>query len=269
MWYNDNMLYIKEVRKNGSGKGYPFDVPAIGNLERLTFEKPITVLCGDNGCGKTTLVELLVRKARLDRICDTAVDAFRGEQLDAATDAFTVVREAIPKKRYFFSAEEFIKYIEWVESEKRAALQAIAEIDAEYGDNVSAAALAKMPHCGTLADLSGLYAADLIRSSHGEGYMAFFESRLKPDGLYIMDEPEGALTYANQYLLAMHIRAAVKADCQFIVSTHSPVLAAIPEADIIRIKDGAFERVVYEQLDDVAFLEMFLRRRAQLFADDE
>ena len=75
--------------------------------------------------------------------------------------------------------------------------------------------------------------------------------------------------YANQYLLAMHIRAAVKANCQFIVSTHSPVLAAIPEADIIRIKDGAFERVVYEQLDDVAFLEMFMRRRAQLFADDE
>lgn len=259
------MLYVSELRKQGTGKGYPFTVPAVANLESLTFEKPITVLCGDNGCGKTTLTEILVRLSRAERINNTAVDAFRGQCLDEALERFTLVRTAIPKRRYFFSAEEFIKYIEWVEAEKRDARAAIEEIDRAYGDNTAAANLAKMPFASTLYELNALYASDLIASSHGEGYMAFFESRLKPDGLYIMDEPEGALSYANQYVLAMRIREAVRENCQFIVSTHSPILAAIPEADIVCIKDGKVTRCLYEQLDNVAFLEMFMRRRNKLF----
>lgn len=264
------MIYLRELRKkHGSFTGYPFSVPVVAHTESIEFRKPVSVICGDNGCGKTTLMEILVRKTALNRIKNTAVDEFRGDKIEAALEAFTVVRQAIPKKKFFFSAEEFIKYIEWIESEKRDARSAIEEIDKEYGDNVSAANLAKMPHYETISDLNQLYATRLISVSHGEGYMDFFDARLRPEGLYLMDEPEGALTYRNQYILAMKILEAVKKDCQFIISTHSPILAAIPDADVIQIKDGEAGHCLYEQLDNIGFLEMFMRRRRRLFEFSE
>ena len=262
------MIYLRSLEKRRGGDGYPFDVPAVAALTRLDFTSPVTVFCGGNGCGKTTFMEILVRLTGCSRIRDAARDEYRGQAVEAALGAFRAVRSMVPKRRFFFSAEEFVKYIEWVEAEKRYSRRMIEEADAEYGDNRYAAGLAKMPHANTLNALQNMYASDLIGVSHGEGYMAFFDARLIPGGLYLMDEPEGALTYRNQYLLAVKIREAIKRDCQFIIATHSPVLAAIPEADIYEATDGGFEKRPYEQLENIGFLEMFLRQRGKLFADD-
>ncbi len=261
------MLYLSEISRTGAAEGYPFTVPAVLGLTKFVFTSPITVICGDNGCGKTTFIELIVRLTGCNRIKDTQQDKFRGEALEDALKCFKTVRQAIPRHKFFFSSEEFIKYIEWVEREKRYSKAMIAEIEKEYGRNTTAAGYAKMAHCGTLGALENMYSADLMKVSHGEGFMEFFDRRLAPEGFYVMDEPEGALTYRNQYNLAVKIREAAKNGCQFIVATHSPVIAAIPEADIYQCEDGVFEKRCYEQLDNIGFLEMFMRRRDMLFKD--
>ena len=107
----------------------------------------------------------------------------------------------------------------------------------------------------------------IVHTNTYANVMEFFDRRLAPEGFYVMDEPEGALTYRNQYNLAVKIREAAKNGCQFIVATHSPVIAAIPEADIYQCEDGVFEKRCYEQLDNIGFLEMFMRRRDMLFKD--
>lgn len=124
-----------------------------------------------------------------------------------------------------------------------------------------------MPHAHTLADLDSLYAGDLALCSHGEGFLDFFRSRLRPNGVYLLDEPEGALSYENQYALCLMILDAVKDGCQFLLATHSPVLSAIPGAEILEITGEGFRKTEYDRLESVQFLKLFLQRKDAMFRD--
>ena len=115
-----------------------------------------------------------------------------------------------------------------------------------------------MPHAHTLGDLERLYANDLARRSHGEGYLDFFSSRLKPDGLYLLDEPEAALSPFNQLVLLHLLQDAAEQRCQFLVATHSPVLLACPDAAIYEMSEAGMQRRGYRELESVRFLKAFL-----------
>ena len=224
------MIYVAELIKKYQGEGYPFTVPVIAALERLRFTAPVTILCGDNGSGKSTLLSILAEKLDAARIGQGIVE--REKIIAECQDAFTLARRGA-KRCFFFSAEDFIAYIGWVSRAKEEARREIARIDAE--ETAGDKNYLKMPHAHTLADLDSLYAGDLALCSHGEGFLDFFRSRLRPNGVYLLDEPEGALSYENQYALCLMILDAVKDGCQFLLATHSPVLSAIPGAEILEI----------------------------------
>ena len=114
--------------------------------------------------------------------------------------------------------------------------------------------------------LEHLYGAPLERQSHGQGFLEFFRSRLLPGGLYLMDEPEAALSYVNQLALIYLIQDAVRDGSQFILATHSPILAAIPEAAILEMEEGNLTPRAYEELGLVRFLQHFLRAHAHILA---
>lgn len=116
-----------------------------------------------------------------------------------------------------------------------------------------------MPHASTLAGIGSMYAHSLAERSHGEGFLDFFLSRLRPEGLYLLDEPEGALSYERQLSLAAAMMRAEAENCQFVLCTHSPVLAAYPGAQILEIADGSLAEKEYDALGSVAFLRGFLR----------
>ena len=256
------MIYISELIKKRQGDGYPFTVPVVAGLERLRFEAPVTIFCGDNGSGKSTLLAILAEKLGAVRIGQGIIE--REKTISAQQDAFTLSRRTI-KRSFFFSAEDFIAYIGWVSRTKQEARRELERIDLE--ETAGDKAYLRMPHAHTLADLSGLYAGDLALCSHGEGFLDFFRSRLRPDGVYLLDEPEGALSFENQYALCLMILDAVKDGCQFVLATHSPVLAAIPGADILEISQDGFRRTEYDDLPGVQFLKLFMARKDAMFRD--
>ena len=246
------MLYLSRIIKEHDGAGYPFSVPAIAHTEEISFTAPVTVICGDNGSGKSTLLSLIAAKLNAVRIGQGIIE--REQAAATAQDAFTLHRRAA-RRCFFFSAEDFIDYVGWVSRTKEEARAEIARIDDD--DSIPDKGYAKMPYLGTLYDLGSLYAGNLAEQSHGEGFLDFFSSRIKPGGLYLLDEPEGALSYEKQYALGMIILEAAKTS-QFLLATHSPVLAALPGAAILEATPEGFLPRKYSDLENIRFLKLFM-----------
>ena len=112
--------------------------------------------------------------------------------------------------------------------------------------------------------IAQVVAAPLETQSHGQGFLDFFQSRLMPGGLYLMDEPEAALSYVNQLALIYLMQDAVSDGCQFVLATHSPILTACPGAAIYEIDEGRLTPTDYEHLSSVQFLSHFLKAHAHL-----
>ncbi|MDP3130002.1 MAG: AAA family ATPase, partial [Bacillota bacterium] len=197
--------------------------------------KPITILLGENGCGKSTLLDLVGAKAGLIRIAqdDPLTSARAALFREASAFVETCFRPVRPKGMHF-AASDFATYLRHLAAEKDYAKGELARVAKEYAQKSDyARMMAAAPAGRTLAELDGMYDRDLSASSHGEAYLDFFASRLRPDTLVLLDEPETPLSFQNQLALLVLIDEGVEQGCQFLVATHSPVIAGIPEADIL------------------------------------
>lgn len=260
------MIYLSRFEKKNPamGEGYPFAVPLISSMQAIEFTAPVTIFAGDNGSGKTTLLELMAAKLSAVRIGS----GNRGERrahIEKAAAGFLATRARTQRLCFYFTAEDFSRELEARMEMREDAENALRRIEQEY-ENRSAYAkgLASMPFARTIGEMDGQYRTELTERSHGEGFLDFFGKRLVRGGLYFLDEPEAALTYFNQLVLLNMIREAVQNDCQFVVSTHSPVLCACPDAVIYELTPNGPARAQYEELSDVKFLKMFLFEREKL-----
>ena len=100
--------------------------------------------------------------------------------------------------------------------------------------------------------------------SHGESFLALAQQQMQPNGIYILDEPEAALSPHRQLTLMLEIHRYAKAGAQFIIVTHSPILLAIPEAKIWTFDEGAVHTCAYEDTSSYQVTEMFVNHREQL-----
>ena len=100
--------------------------------------------------------------------------------------------------------------------------------------------------------------------SHGESFLALAQEQLRPDGVYIFDEPKAALSPQRQLTLLTEIYECVKKGSQFIIVTHSPILLGIPDAEILTFDDGALHICEYEETDSYKITEMFINNREQI-----
>jgi predicted ATPase len=121
--------------------------------------------------------------------------------------------------------------------------------------------MAKGPYHKTISELTSMYQNDLGTQSHGESYLDFFKSRIKPDSVYLLDEPETPLSFQNQLALLALIMDATKKGCQFIIATHSPILAAFKDALIYEIKSNQFQKTSYEHVESIKLLKEFLNHK--------
>ena len=207
-------------------------IEAIHNLEELVFEKPITFLVGENGSGKSTLLEAIAVAYGFNPEGGTKNYSF------STYDSHSKLHEAIRVSKGFRKAK-------WGYFLRAESFYNVATKEEEYSD---------------WAHPSQKY----HEKSHGESFLALAQNQLRPNGLYLFDEPEAALSPQRQLTLLMEVYSCAKQGSQFIIVTHSPILLGIPEAQIISFDDGLVHNCEYEDTESYKVTEMFINNRKVL-----
>lgn len=256
------MIHLRSVavRPGATGDGFPFSVPAVRALGTLEFDAPVTFLVGENGSGKSTVLEVLAIATR--RIA-VGSDDLRSDATLAAQERFARHLKPVwnrwTDRGFFLRAEDFFGFAKRLGA-LRAELQAhLEEVGQEYGSGSSyARSLAEGPLRSSLAEMEQRYGRDLDARSHGEAFLQLFRSRFIPGGLYLLDEPEAALSPQSQLALIAMLHGMVARDAQFLIATHSPILLAFPGAGIVSFDRHPVERVEYAELEHVNLTRDFL-----------
>ena len=226
--------YVLGLRRDEArwGRGFPFDVPAVAAIESVRLDAAVTLLAGDNGTGKSTIVEA---------IAEAIGFAAEGGELERSGELPAVPRPVLgggltpvlsarkPANGYFLRAESFFAVSRFVDA----------------GSTHS-------------PDLSLYGGVPLHQQSHGESFLALAANRFGGGGLYVLDEPEAALSVSGALaLLAIVVRAA-RGGAQFIIATHSPILLACPGAAIYELDQRGVTPCAYDDLDVVRLTRGFL-----------
>jgi predicted ATPase len=255
------MLHLKSVTKskNSNKKTYPFQLPFIKNFQRLDFQKPVTIIVGENGTGKSTLLEAMA--ANIGSILVGGNNIESAPSLGPARELgmyLKLVWSVKTRKGFFFRANDYINYINRLATIKEESKQTLKEIREKDPFSLEA-----LPYANTLYDLKQLYGEGLEVRSHGESFLDLFQARFQPNGLYILDEPEAPLSPLKQLTLIAMIKEMLEENGQFIIATHSPILMAIPDADIYVIEDDLLKKVNYEDVEHVRLTRDFLNNPDQ------
>lgn len=208
---------------------YLRDIEAIKNLEELVFEKPITFFVGENGSGKSTLLEALAVACGFNPEGGTKNYSF------STYDSHSQLHEAIRLSKGF-------RKVKWGYFLRAESFYNVATQEEEYSD---------------IAHPSEKY----HEKSHGESFLALAQNQLRPDGLYLFDEPEAALSPQRQLTLLMEIFSCAGQGSQFIIVTHSPILLGIPDAQILSFDEGTVHECKYEDTESYKVTEMFINNR--------
>ena len=206
------------------------DVPAISCLERLDFHKPVTFFTGENGSGKSTLLEAVAIAWGLNPEGGTKNYSF--STFDSHSDLYRAIRlqkgPVRTKWGYFLRAETFYN---------------AATKEAEYTEEDESKA--KHFHL----------------KSHGESFLAAAQDNFRPNSLNLLDEPESALSPQRQLTMFIEICRCARAGGQFIIATHSPILTAIPGAEILSFDGGMIHPCAYEDTGSYQITSMFIKNR--------
>lgn len=219
----------------GDPARHPYDVPFIRHLGVVRFASAVTFLVGENGSGKSTLVEGIATALDLNPEGGTGNMAFQTTDEASASDLgrhLRVARDGVRRDRTFFlRAESFFN---------------VASAVDRYG-------------------AAGSYSEDrgnprsLHERSHGESFLAFAKLRWVPGGLYLLDEPESALSVHGQLQMLRIIHDLARDGSQFVIATHSPILISLPGAAIVTCTDDGPLATSYDDVELVGLYRSFLR----------
>jgi predicted ATPase len=247
-----------------SGEGFPFSVPAIRALEQLAFRSPVTFLVGENGSGKSTLLEALALAAESIAVGSEALD--RDPSLAPVLPLARALRltwSRRTRRGLFLRAEDFFGFVKRVNRERAQLVREAARLRRENPE-LPEGELTRItgPYTGSAAALAGRYGEDADARSHGEQFLALFQARLAPEGLYLLDEPEMPLSPSRQLALLSLLREASSGprSSQFVIATHSPILLALPGAAILSFDEVPIREVPYDELEHVRLTRDFLNR---------
>ena len=257
------MIHLRTVRLNSDGSEediFPFNIPALKSFSTLHFQAPVTFLVGENGSGKSTFLEALA--IAIDAHTVGSEDVSRDETLTAVRVLANMMRLVWGMRNrngFFLRAEDFFGYIKRLTEMEAELLAEIKNVDKEYvGRSEHAKGLAKMPYVNELHALREQYGRHLGTYSHGESFLELFQSRFTPGSLYLLDEPETPLSPMRQLTLISLMKEMVAQNCQFIIATHSPILMAFPNAEILSFDFSPIQAVEYNQLEHVTVTRSFL-----------
>lgn len=230
-----------------SFKTYPFCLSAIRTLDHIDLHPKVTFFVGENGSGKSTLLEAIAVSLGFNPEGGTKNFNFGTRKSHSNLDHFLRLAKGFkrPKTGFFLRAESFFNVATEIEN-----------LDAE-------------PSFGP--PLINFYGArSLHEQSHGESFMALMDNRFGPEGLYILDEPEAALSPQRQLTVLSRMHDLVLQHSQFIMATHSPILMAYPDAWIYSFSKEGIRRVDYKETEHYQVTRDFLadpQRMLQILLD--
>jgi predicted ATPase len=220
---------------------YPFCIPAVRELHELEFHPDVTFIVGENGCGKSTLLEGIAVAWGFNPEGGTANFRFstRASHSGLHRHLRLVKAPRRPRDGFFLRAESFFNVATDIERMDAEPSFAPRVIDS-YGGR------------------------SLHEQSHGESFLALLLHRFGGAGLYILDEPEAALSPTRQLAVLRRMHHLVEQNSQFIIATHSPILMAYPDARIFLLDDTGFTAVRYEDTEHYAVSKAFLTNPARM-----
>jgi predicted ATPase len=237
---------------------FPWTLPVFRWLDRLEFKAPVTFLVGENGSGKSTLLEGLAAGMRATAAGRLDID--NDESLAIArrfAAAYRFARREHASTRLFVRAEDLFGFVHRVGDSIHdlAALEDHFDktIQDDYGRKLATGAVK-----GQRSALQASYGEDPDARSHGETFLNLLQKRLRGDGLYFLDEPEAPLSPQRILGLISILKEAVADGCQLIIATHSPILMAFPDAEILLFEGDRLTPTPYEELDHVRLTRAFL-----------
>lgn len=244
--------YLREVSLKADTfdrpNAYPFTGPAVTHLGKLTFSPDVTFLVGENGTGKSTLIEAIAVALGMNPERGSRNFNFSTRWSDSQLwRHLRLVRSwSRPRDQYFLRAKSFFNVATQIEM------------------------LDKEPMGDQIIDAYG--GRSLHEQSHGESFFALIRHRFRGAGLYLLDEPEAALSPARQMQLLRRMRELVLQDSQFIIAAHSPLLLVYPDARILVLDGDGYRETGYLDTEHYRITKAFLndpdREIRRLFSDE-
>ena len=230
-----NPLFIQTIRIDWnqiSSDSYLHGISALKESSELTLEKAVTFFVGENGTGKSTLLEAIAVSYGFNP--EGGTKNYRFSTFDSHSELCDaiVLGKGYRKNSwgYFLRAESFYN---------------VATKEMEYAD---------------INSPSQKY----HKKSHGEAFLALIQHQFKPNGIYILDEPEAALSPQRQLTLLMEMKRLVEQGAQFIIASHSPILLGFPDAHLFSFDEGKIEPITYEETNSYQVTETFIHNREYL-----
>ena len=231
----DSNLMIKKISLTRdeveSFDVYPFNIEIVKNFHELELTSSVTFFVGENGIGKSTFIEAIA--VALGLPAEGGTENFRYQTNNTTSNLseyLTISKYNKPKTKFFLRAESFYNFSSEMER------------------------LVKEDGYGSLLDS---YGGNLHECSHGESFLKLVKNRFTDHGLYILDEPEAALSPERQLSLLCLIDELVKEGSQFIIATHSPILISYRNGKILDLNKN-FEEVNYKETEIYKLYRMYL-----------
>ncbi|MGC9366806.1 MAG: AAA family ATPase [bacterium] len=256
------MIYLNKLcYKKPDLNCFPFNIPVVKNLNEIVFNSPVTILVGENGSGKSTILEALAAKINCTVVGGEDIKADPTlTEITKLADYFQLSWKTKTRRGFFMRSEDFFNFTRKLHKIKEEMKSELERVEKDYKNSSKFARMqARAAFQSSLYQLENTYRGDLDKLSHGESFLQLFQARFKPGGLYLLDEPEVPLSPISQYSLVMMIKEMVdNHQAQFVIATHSPVLMSFPKALIFSCDEGNIHPVSFDDLEQVNFLRSFL-----------
>ncbi len=229
-----NFIIKVSLKEKIDKSKYPFNIPVLKNFEELKLKSPVTFFVGENGSGKSTLIEAIALAIGLNAEGGSQNFAFKTNDSHSELYKDLIISKTgnRPTTKYFLRAESFYNVASEIENLGTDAI---------------------ISHGGK----------SLHHLSHGEAFLQLIENRFYDKGLYILDEPESALSPLRQMKLLVLINELVKNGSQFIIATHSPILLSYPNANIYDF-DNNMNEIPYKDTENYKLYELFINNQEMM-----
>ena len=231
------MEYLKEIYKinieDFEEYSYLRNIPSLKNFQGIKIDKPVTFFVGENGSGKSTLLEAIAIALGLNPEGGSKNFNFATKETHSELGKILEIARGSRREEdgFFLRAESFYNLATEVEELESSGFESFYD---SYGGK------------------------SLHDQSHGESFRSLILNRFRPRGIYLLDEPEAALSPTSQMSLLCIIDELVKKDTQFIIASHSPIILAYPNADIYEFSEVGIEKKSYKETESYSVTKAFL-----------